>query len=374
MKNIAKVFVSIVLVFCTFLASAIPAEAYSVKKGDTLNKIAGEFGISVDEIQRRNPWITNKNLIFPGQEIDTGDSFYNRVPLSSEEEKAIRALFDADYYRENNEDVVAALGTSESALWNHYLMYGFWETRQPNADFNVNAYASAYDDLRKAFTNSDLGQMVKNLVLHYIYSGKKEGRNITTIGACLSSGRDVLYYGAYDDGTSAWDEEHIVAKNEEPTPSQPTRNRMSVVDKMWQEILAELLYVYNALSEHSLLSEFTDYRDAYVPAGTTDNSAISAWFDIREANYSTINAQIGSYYSGDIFNYYFDNTTHELSDAVFGVMACTTTAEVKEYLLQSDYQELYEYGLSIDPGEDVDTARNGIAYAIPDYVLSYCCG
>lgn len=61
----------------------------------------------------------------------------------------------------------------------------------------------------------------------------------------------------------------------------------------------------------------------------------SLQFDIREANYSTINAQIGSYFSGDIFNYYFDNTTHELSDAVFGVMACTTTAEVKEYLLNA---------------------------------------
>ncbi|MBQ9334120.1 MAG: hypothetical protein IJS12_07300 [Lachnospiraceae bacterium] len=39
-------------------------------------------------------------------------------------------MFDADYYAQNNPDVVAALGKSESALWNHYVQYGRAEGRK----------------------------------------------------------------------------------------------------------------------------------------------------------------------------------------------------------------------------------------------------
>ncbi len=39
-------------------------------------------------------------------------------------------IFDAEYYAQNNPDVVAALGKSESAMWQHYKQYGRAEGRK----------------------------------------------------------------------------------------------------------------------------------------------------------------------------------------------------------------------------------------------------
>jgi hypothetical protein len=42
-------------------------------------------------------------------------------------------VFDADYYAENNPDVVTALGTDFSALWQHFTIFGVGEGRLPFA-------------------------------------------------------------------------------------------------------------------------------------------------------------------------------------------------------------------------------------------------
>lgn len=51
-------------------APPAPGGAYTVKKNDTLSGIAGAHGLSLAEIERKNPQITNPNLIFPGQQIN----------------------------------------------------------------------------------------------------------------------------------------------------------------------------------------------------------------------------------------------------------------------------------------------------------------
>ena len=43
---------------------------YVIQKGDTLNKIAGVFGTTVNDIMSANPKIKNKNLIYAGDTID----------------------------------------------------------------------------------------------------------------------------------------------------------------------------------------------------------------------------------------------------------------------------------------------------------------
>lgn len=43
-------------------------------------------------------------------------------------------VFDAEFYAKNYPDVVAALGTDEAALYNHYVSYGKAEGRKPYAD------------------------------------------------------------------------------------------------------------------------------------------------------------------------------------------------------------------------------------------------
>ncbi|PKK60100.1 hypothetical protein RhiirC2_762085 [Rhizophagus irregularis] len=41
-------------------------QVYIVVPGDTLNKIAISFGVSLNDLKKANPCITNPNLIFPG--------------------------------------------------------------------------------------------------------------------------------------------------------------------------------------------------------------------------------------------------------------------------------------------------------------------
>lgn len=42
---------------------------YTVKKGDTLTEIAEEFDTTLEQIVMQNPFITNPNLIYPGQNL-----------------------------------------------------------------------------------------------------------------------------------------------------------------------------------------------------------------------------------------------------------------------------------------------------------------
>lgn len=104
-------------------------------------------------------------------------------------------IFDAEYYATNNPDVVAALGTDESVLYQHYVMFGKNEGRQPYAVgtdltsveaqtpsstalkmpdgnwFDPIFYAQAYPDVVAV-----LGTDVNVLYAHYVNFGKAEGR------------------------------------------------------------------------------------------------------------------------------------------------------------------------------------------------------
>ncbi len=97
-------------------------------------------------------------------------------------------MFDYEYYKTNNPDVVAALGSSYKKLFNHFIKYGIFEGRQPNADFNVNAYASSYSDLQQAFSSEKLNARVIDYYTHYITFGKTDGRTLTTIEKAEAAG------------------------------------------------------------------------------------------------------------------------------------------------------------------------------------------
>ncbi|MFG3611460.1 cell wall hydrolase [Rummeliibacillus stabekisii] len=47
------------------------ASAHTVKEGDTMGKIASEYGMSVDRLAALNPQVSNINLIYVGDEIAT---------------------------------------------------------------------------------------------------------------------------------------------------------------------------------------------------------------------------------------------------------------------------------------------------------------
>ena len=91
-------------------------------------------------------------------------------------------VFDADYYAQQNPDVVAALGADPGMLYRHYVLAGKTEGRLPcapagaataaiPADFDAAFYAAAYPDVAAA-----LGSDPWTLYQHYVNYGRIEGR------------------------------------------------------------------------------------------------------------------------------------------------------------------------------------------------------
>ncbi len=106
--------------------------------------------------------------------------------LNKDERNLIYKLFDAEYYAQENPDVVAALGHDPEKLWTHFYKHGIFEGRCCNAGFNVTAYKSAYSDLWNAF-----GDDIATYYKHYLLYGIKEGRDLTTVSKAQEAGYTV---------------------------------------------------------------------------------------------------------------------------------------------------------------------------------------
>ncbi len=182
MKKIPVV-LSLITALVLVSISSIPSYAYNVKEGDTLSRISIISGVPLSKLKELNN-ISDPNKIYVGQEIileGEGYTRFDRSTINSSSRQKLRTLFDAEWYRKSYPDVIKVVGDSDDALFNHYLQYGLWETRQPNADFNVNAYYMAYDDLQESYKNMSNSDKILNLSLHYATYGKQEKREITTI-------------------------------------------------------------------------------------------------------------------------------------------------------------------------------------------------
>lgn len=86
--------------------------------------------------------------------------------------QAYQAVFDANYYANNNPDVVLAYGNNATALLGHYINYGIKEGRSASAEFNATAYRNRYADL-----NAKYGDNWVEYCRHFALYGKKEGRS-----------------------------------------------------------------------------------------------------------------------------------------------------------------------------------------------------
>lgn len=84
----------------------------------------------------------------------------------------LKDLFDAKYYSDQYEDLKAAYGEDEEALWVHYLVFGMKEGRNASDRLNVEIYRSNYVDLDRAF-----GDDWTAYVNHYLTFGINEGRD-----------------------------------------------------------------------------------------------------------------------------------------------------------------------------------------------------
>ena len=80
-------------------------------------------------------------------------------------------VFDAEYYAENNPDVVSVVGTEPEALLKHFILYGIDEGRKSKQTFSIGVYEESNIDV-KEHCKSDR----KRMIMHYILFGKNEGR------------------------------------------------------------------------------------------------------------------------------------------------------------------------------------------------------
>lgn len=104
---------------------------------------------------------------------------------------AYQAVFDAEYYYNNNPDLQAAYGYDVQKLFNHFVTAGIYEGRSGCADFNVMVYRANYPDLREAFGNN-----LAAYCSHYLSSGMSEGRNAVTLMSAGDGASPAVVHGS----------------------------------------------------------------------------------------------------------------------------------------------------------------------------------
>ena len=68
--------------------------------------------------------MTIKRLISTVLTVATCMTVFSTTAFAQEKTMPDGTQFDAEYYASQNPDVVAALGNSEAALYQHYVQYG----------------------------------------------------------------------------------------------------------------------------------------------------------------------------------------------------------------------------------------------------------
>ncbi len=109
------------------------------------------------------------------------------------------AVYNKDYYYNNNPDLQETFGNNASALIRHFVTFGMSEGRQASETFDVSYYKNRYSDLQRAFGNNS-----RLYYLHYINNGQGEGR--VSYSYSIYNGVDYsavydkdYYYNSYSD-------------------------------------------------------------------------------------------------------------------------------------------------------------------------------
>ena len=74
----------ILLILAASLLFASPAFAYTVKQGDTMSKIARDHNLTLQELSDANPQVSNLNLIYIGENLNTTKSIRANEPKITE--------------------------------------------------------------------------------------------------------------------------------------------------------------------------------------------------------------------------------------------------------------------------------------------------
>ncbi len=112
--------------------------------------------------------------------------------LTDSQKEMVAKYFNAEYYASQYFDVVQAVGNDREALLKHFCDCGIWEGRHGWPEFDVSAYASAYN-LKEAY-----GKDIAKYYEDYFTVGVAEGRYLTTVELCEANGIKVeSLFGEY---------------------------------------------------------------------------------------------------------------------------------------------------------------------------------
>ena len=95
--------------------------------------------------------------------------------------KDYSAVYNYEYYTQNNPDVKTAFKDDDIAILKHFINNGMKEGRKASPNFDLVSYKNANADLRLAFQNDK-----QKYYLHYISYGKREGRKATGVTTLLN--------------------------------------------------------------------------------------------------------------------------------------------------------------------------------------------
>lgn len=298
--------------------------AYTIQSGDSLGKIAAENNISVNELMEING-ISNPNKIYVGEEIKVSKDDTTVIKLSKKSQsnsklstrmnKIVKEMFNAEDYAAIYPEVVAVVGDSEAALYNHFINYGIWEGRQPNKNFNVNAYASAYADLEKHAEKLGLNAEETLLFMydHYDAFGKNENREIVTIEKAAEAGITVTSIATANDATGKPLSGTVIAgkpstssgssvSTPTPEPFEPTAEMLEALDALTVSITNDFKLHVTSTKQWS---EYNDYMMTFVVNGKEMSQSFSwLFFDTMDVTLGHMLGNSGTYTVS--FNVYAD--------------------------------------------------------------------
>lgn len=110
--------------------------------------------------------------------------------------KDYSAVYNYDYYVNNNPDIKAAFGDDDISTIEHFVNNGMREGRRGCQGFELVSYKNAYGDLRAAF-----GKDNEKYYVHYMSNGRREGRiatGVSTLQNPVTTYKGVNYSAVYD--------------------------------------------------------------------------------------------------------------------------------------------------------------------------------
>ncbi len=126
------------------------------------------FGLIVTPVTAQAAGLTQVN--------DSNKVTYGTV--TEAQRQVLATMFDFEYYKKTNPELVTKLGDNYQALFDHFCNSGIFEGRTCNPNFDPSVYASAYSDVKDACKDDIVAYYI-----HYATTGINEDRPITTLKA-----------------------------------------------------------------------------------------------------------------------------------------------------------------------------------------------